>query len=142
MAKKKVGLRKIHEAYKEILFDILQREKVESFNVNFEGSGDDGQIEDSDLPKAVKDVVIKGCRVSQGSVWDSKTNKSIESWKEDCTVRDIVSSLCYEMLEITHGGWENDDGAWGHFFFDVKKRSIHLDHNERYTESHLYEHEF
>jgi hypothetical protein len=35
----------------------------------------------------------------------------------------------------THCGWENNDGAYGDFIFDVAKRTITLDFNERYTAS-------
>lgn len=34
---------------KDILFDLLAKEKVKKFSVTFDGSGDSGQIEDIDL---------------------------------------------------------------------------------------------
>ena len=32
---------------------------------------------------------------------------------------------------MTHDGWENSDGAYGDFTFDVAERTITLDYNER-----------
>ena len=40
-----------------------------------------------------------------------------------------------------HGGWENNDGAYGEFCFDASARSIHLEFNERFTSSELFTHE-
>jgi hypothetical protein len=39
-------------------------------------------------------------------------------------------------------GWENNDGAFGTFVFDVADRTITLEHNERYTEVNITSHEF
>jgi ParB family transcriptional regulator, chromosome partitioning protein len=45
-------------------------------------------------------------------------------------------------LEETHGGWENNDGAYGEFTFDVANRTITLAYNERHMESDYSEHVF
>src|SRR5258708_35533456 len=55
---------------------------------------------------------------------------------------DILETLCYHYLDLVHGGWENDDGAYGEFEFDVAKRAVHLDFNERYVDTNSYEHDF
>ena len=49
--------------------------------------------------------------------------------------------MAYRFLDQTHDGWENDDGAYGEFTFDVAERSITLEYNERYIETHYHEHE-
>ena len=41
-----------------------------------------------------------------------------------------------------HGGWENNDGAYGEFCFDASARCIHLEFNERFTSSELFTHDF
>lgn len=138
--KTKVKLDELHDGNREILFDILAREGVETVIIQFEGSGDEGSLENSDLPDRIKKVVIEGSRVSQGTVWHA--GGSTHRWKENCTVEEVLQSLCYEVLNIRHGGWENNDGAYGEFTFNVKERTAHLDFNERYTESELYECDF
>lgn len=134
------SLDKMTDANKEILFDFLKKEGVEQVTVEFDGGGDDGQIDGSDLPDKVSKIVIKGSKVSQGTIY-SKDGPT-RQWKNDCTVGEIVDGICYEILESLYGGWENNDGAFGNFIFNVKKRSVSLEFNERYTESKLYEHEF
>lgn len=141
MAKKKnkVGLDKLEDANKEILFDILADNKVEAVTVTFDGGGDDGQVESSDLPDKIKRVVVEGAKVSQGKIWTAGAVH--ESFKENPTVEEIVGSLCYIALENLYGGWENNDGAFGEFVFHVKDRVVEFNFNARYVESTLHEHE-
>ena len=58
------------------------------------------------------------------------------------SLEDVVEQLAYDFLSDTHGGWENNDGAWGEFCFDGAARCIHLEFNERYTLSELHTPEF
>jgi hypothetical protein len=57
-------------------------------------------------------------------------------------VSDAVEALVYALLEETHGGWENNEGAYGEFTFNVTERTITLDYNERYEDSHYTQHNF
>ena len=54
---------------------------------------------------------------------------------------DGTSELAYDALSDLHGGWENNDGAYGEFVFDTAKRSISLAYYERYTATEDYDHE-
>ena len=56
--------------------------------------------------------------------------------------RDAVEALAYAFLEETHGGWENNEGAFGEFTFDVAERTITLDYNERFESSEYSQHLF
>ena len=58
------------------------------------------------------------------------------------SLEDVVEQLAYDFLSDTHGGWENNDGAWGEFCFDAAARCIHLEFNERFTSSELTTHDF
>jgi len=60
----------------------------------------------------------------------------------DSSVSDAVEALVYAFLEETHGGWENNEGAYGEFTFNVAARTITLDYNERYEDSHYTQHSF
>jgi hypothetical protein len=137
---KKVGIDEISDGNKEILFDILSDNDVEFVTVSFDGSGDDGQLEGNDLPANIKNIVVEGAKISQGSVWSSAGTE--KKYKSNPTVDEIVDSLCYEVLESLYGGWENNDGAFGQFLFSVKDRSVRLEYNARYTDSELFEHDF
>jgi hypothetical protein len=58
------------------------------------------------------------------------------------TLQEAIESLVYDYLEETHSGWENNDGAFGTFVFDVPGRLVTLEHNERYTEVNTINDEF
>ena len=55
---------------------------------------------------------------------------------------EAIETLVYDVLNQTHGGWENNDGACGDFTFDVAERTITLDYNERHMESDYSQHVF
>lgn len=57
-------------------------------------------------------------------------------------MREVVETLVYALLEQTHCGWENNEGAYGEFTFDVGDRSITLDYNERIESSEYTRHVF
>lgn len=138
--KNKFSLDKINDGNKEILFDILEAKGVESVTVTFDGGGDSGQIEDSDIPDEVAGILVEGAKISNGRVWSPACGFT-ESYKNDPTVKEMVESFCYHALESLYGGWENNDGAFGEFRFLVKERVVAFDFNQRYTESELHEHE-
>jgi hypothetical protein len=56
-------------------------------------------------------------------------------------VAEAVEQLAYDLLNDTHC-WENNDGAYSHFTFDVAERTITLDYKERYTASDYTQHVF
>lgn len=53
-----------------------------------------------------------------------------------------IERVCYDLLEFSYPGWENGEGAYGTFTFNVAARSINLVHDERYTASETFEHDF
>ena len=69
--------------------------------------------------------------------WD---NPAVEM--RQLSLTDVVEQLAYDLLADTHGGGENNDGAYGEVCFDASARCIHLEFNERFTSSELFTHEF
>lgn len=128
----KINLTKEQRDNKDIIFDILEKKKVNSFTVTFDGSGDSGQIEDITLSDKILEWLVEGASVNKGTVWDGTT--AVQQIAKDPPLRDVVEELCYELLEGVCGGWEIDSGSYGEFVFDVNKRSISLDFNERVEE--------
>ncbi len=128
----------LHTANKRIVFDALQAAGITRVLVQFDGSGDSGQIEDigavsGDEPRDFPaGKVVIGC-----PTWGAS-----EVRYEDCSVRDAVETLAYGFLEETHSGWEINEGAYGEFTFDVADRSITLDYNERIETSEYTQHLF
>ena len=69
--------------------------------------------------------------------WDST-----EISRHQLGIREALEAVVYALLEQTHCGWENNEGAYGEFTFDVKERSITLGYNERFSDSTYHEHIF
>jgi len=122
---------------KTVLFDALAAAGITSVIVEFDGYGDSGQIENivakaNDAAAELPDERIE--------IFDPMWG-SAELEKQTVTVREAIETLAYAFLRQTHAGWENNDGAYGDFTFDVTTRVISLDYNERYTSSEHYTHE-
>ncbi len=128
----------IHAANKEALFPALAAAGITSVLVHFDGSGDSGQIEEIDVVAGDKPVDFpSGSIAISRAYWGATEPEHIE-----CNARDAVETLAYALLEETHGGWENNEGAYGEFTFNIAERTITLDYNERYEDSHYTQHNF
>jgi hypothetical protein len=57
-------------------------------------------------------------------------------------LKDAIEKLTHDLLEQTYDGWENNQGAYGDFLFDVFERTITLNFNERIETSELTQHVF
>ena len=128
----------IRPANKAALFDALAAAGITSVLVHFDGSGDSGQIEDIDATAGDQPAEIPSGSIEIAQVrWG---DPNIE--RTTLSVRDAIESLAYDFLEQTHGGWENNEGAYGEFTFDVAERTITLDYNARVETSEYSQHMF
>ncbi len=122
---------------KAVLFELLASAGIAKIIVDFDGYGDSGQIERVALLKA--DNVE--CLPPEGNValhivrHDGSGVDCVEM-----TVPEAIERLAYDFLGQEHSGWENNDGAYGDFTFDVAERTITLEYNERFTSSEQYSH--
>jgi len=123
---------------KAALFEVLTAAGISSVLVQFDGGGDSGQIESveafagdvpADLP--AMDVVII-----------SALADGVDTRSEATPIADAIESLAFDLLTATHAGWENNDGAYGEFRFDVTAGTISLDHNDRYIAVESHEHQW
>ena len=105
---------------------------------SFDGYGDSGQIENVEAKVGEDLVALPSGEVEIASaVWDQA-----EPERTAMTVHDAIERLVFDFLGMTHDGWENSDGAYGDFTFDVAERTITLDYNERYMQSEYSQHIF
>lgn len=123
---------------KTAIFDALARANISIVTVGFDGCGDSGQIESIDAfaGDAPAELPSDQIELAEPASEDSEIKQS------PFTLRDAVEKLAYDFLEETHGGWENNEGAYGEFTFDVASRTITLAYNERHMESEYSEHVF
>jgi len=97
--------------------------KVESFRVEYSGSGDSGEIEEIFYePNNLKVDVDVGTwkKFDQQSFGYKETN-------EPKPLKDFIEDFCYELLEDNHGGWEINEGQSGAIEWDIKEND--LSHN-------------
>ena len=97
-----------------------------------------GQIENIEAKAGDAVVAMPAGEVEIAeAIWDQA-----EPSRSPVSIADAIERLAYDLLERTHCGWENNDGAYGDFTFDVAERTITLDYNERYTASEYSQHVF
>ena len=124
---------------KAVLFEALAQVGITTVLVEFDGYGDSGQIEDisahagPDIAVNLPEHSIEIARIEYGS---------LEIVRETYTVKEAIERLAYDFLEETHGGWENNEGAYGDFLFDVAEHTITLNYNERIETSEYTQHVF
>jgi len=97
--------------------------KVESFRVEYSGSGDSGEIEEIFYePNNLKVKVDVG-------TWKKFDQQSFEykETNEPKPLKDFIEDFCYELLEDNHGGWEINEGQSGAIEWDIKEND--LSHN-------------
>lgn len=124
-----IQLTEEQKASRDIILDILALKNVKTFTVTFDGSGDSGQIEDISLEDNLLESNVAGASVNKGTIWTDEG--SVENIDTNPTMREVIEELCYAILEGVCGGWEINEGSYGEFVFDVKKRKVRLDFNER-----------
>jgi hypothetical protein len=131
-------LEAIRPANKAALFEALASAGITTVVVQFDGYGDSGQIESIEGRNDKKSVDLPDTQVelAQARWGQSEVERSA------LPIREAIEQLAYDFLEETHAGWENNEGAYGEFIFDVVARAITLDYNERITDSDYSQHVF
>jgi hypothetical protein len=113
-----------------IVFEALSAAGITRVLVNFDGAGDGGQIEDANAYAGDKLVDFPATTVTL----HRQQYGNEELTTHEMSLREAVEELCYGYLEQENAGWENNDGAFGEFNFDVAERRIALDFNERFID--------
>jgi hypothetical protein len=94
---------------------------VARVDIYYDGCGDSGQIED-----------VR---------YFDEQRKWIKSPPRLTITEDALRELFYDLLETRHAGWENNDGAFGEFEWDLIADTLKHSHSERYVECETTEHE-
>ena len=119
------------------IIDALEKAGIALVTVTFDGEGDSGQIEevkafshaDTDAePQPLPNKPVKYC---EQIFRDHKSSKSIK----EKPLSEAIEELCYALLAEKHGGWENNEGAFGEFTIEVEERRVRLEFDARFIDS-------
>ena len=124
---------------KAAIFAALDAAGIARVVVPFDGAGDSGALEDAVACDAAgADRALPAVAVAYAAVdtWTAETAVG------ERPLAEAVEGLAWALLERTHGGWENEDGAYGEIAFEAADRSVRLEVNVRFTDSDLHEHTF
>jgi hypothetical protein len=127
----------LRPANKAALFDALAAASIITVVVSFDGYGDSGQIERIEARNGAGEVDLPCTDVELAVARYDEDDPD----RQRLPLDQAIQQLAYDALADLHGGWENNDGAFGDFVFDVGKRTISLDYHERYTATEDYRHE-
>lgn len=120
------------------VFDALAAAGITTVAVTFNGEGDSGQIEDITARAGSETRALPAIQIEIQRA--SRENGKLHG--RQSTLRDAIEQLCYDFLEQEHGGWENNDGAFGEFTFDAARRQIELEFNARFSDFTTSSHTF
>lgn len=124
------AIAKANTLNKATVFDALATAGITAVTVTFDGEGDSGQIEDLLAYSADKPTGLPPSTVTmQTTSWGQGGLTTCEQ-----SLKEALEQLCYDYLEEKYAGWENNDGAYGEFTFDVFKRTIDLEFNGRFSD--------
>jgi hypothetical protein len=99
----------------------LKDAAVATVHIFYNGCGDSGQIETIEYTGA--------------------DGKSIDiAGRVGITESDLLD-LFYDLIEVRHAGWENNDGAFGEFDWDLATGSLKHSHSDRFTDYETTEHD-
>ncbi|MDD2878320.1 MAG: hypothetical protein PHT60_14090 [Acidiphilium sp.] len=141
---------------KPILFNALKAAGITRVTVNFDGSGDSGQIESVEArdgannpmelpaetityPSAVMEPRYESCSATASG--QRFVGYEVHEVEKTAPLQDVIEEIFWDFIGAKHGGWENNDGGFGECHFNVDEGVIRLEMNERYTETSYYEHE-
>jgi hypothetical protein len=99
----------------------LKEAGVEVVHINYDGCGDSGQIEDITYLDAVSKPLDPAGRVT--------------------ITKDQLMDLFYDLTQARHPGWENNDGAFGEFEWNLAADTLHQSHSDRFTDYDTTEHD-
>lgn len=128
------------ELNKAALVEAIKPIGLTRIEVDFNGSGDSGQVDEVRYFKGKKEPkdleTIKRTLVQQAKINDSttycETKKEWVTTTRSPNIEELVEQICYDLLEANHGGWEINEGSYGEFVFNFGKgNKIDLTFNQR-----------
>jgi hypothetical protein len=102
---------KYQQAKDDLYAKLAQHPEITQIVVEYNGAGDDGNIEETSFLKGEEVVEVPQ------------------------SLQEAADEYVWQALEHYKGGWEINDGSFGTVTIDVANKKASFDHNENYTES-------
>src|SRR5690349_13127931 len=121
------------KANRLIILAALRQLNIITVTCNYDGYGDDGQIENPTFHR----IPTKGGEPENVTKDVKDRPVAVESeWKPtvSATLETACSDLFYEYLDAHFAGWENNEGGNGLFTWQVGRNELHLIHNQAFTD--------
>lgn len=127
---------------KNAIADAIHRLGIAKIEVNFDGCGDSGQIEDmtvfneagDEIEITLESIGVGKVEFVRGYQYDRNGKEIPIKDVREANFADLLEEICYNLLAQRHGGWEINEGSFGTFTFDFTNQKINLTFNERVTE--------
>jgi hypothetical protein len=104
------------DEFRKELFDTLKMYGIVQVIIHYSGAGDSGQTDDITIKPEKRDEML---------------DEKMESGK---TIREALDEFAWQGIEENEGGFYNNDGGDGQIIFDVKERTIKMEHNNNVIE--------
>ncbi|NDD52320.1 hypothetical protein EBZ39_00310 [bacterium] len=119
---------KLSDTDQQVNFDLMIHElhynEIESVVVRFGGSNDSGDLyvdeilmvdKEASTPTDLLDtIIVKGARMPDQYDYSPGSFARKRDWNaKPPTLKELINHVCLEELELTHGGWEINDGSHG-----------------------------
>ena len=99
----------------------LQAAGIESIQILYDGCGDSGCIE--------------------SITYTDRQGSGVDVAGKLAMTEEQLMDLFYDLTQARHPGWENNDGAYGEFDWNLKDDALKHTHNDRFTDYDTTEHE-
>jgi len=126
---------------KAAIFAALKAAGLSRAVVTFDGSGDSGQLEDSWAEIGEINEDTRWNNEGRADIPDVKVTIKVHNGKyeaedmalveKETTLQEALQDMAWEIIEAHHGGWENNEGAYGELTFEVETDAIDYTHNTR-----------
>lgn len=137
---------------RNVVLECLRSLGVTRSVINFDGGGDDGQIQHVECDGLIKDINKVDVDVVLNTI---REDFHEGQWAEHIaetrprTLNDLLCNFAYELLSSTGYDWVNNEGGYGEFIIDPFEMNeegeqgvIHLDLSLRVTTSEDHEFDF
>ena len=116
--------RKRLPAIKRRILAALNRARIATVEVAYDGEGDEGQIGE----------ITSTDRKGKPAALEGSVLLTLHSTRCSYTLAEALEEFTWEVLAAYHDGFENNEGGFGTLSIDVASGTVSLSHNNRFVD--------